>query len=130
MEGHICVADRTGSMNHLETQLLAILQEHQGKDQAITVDELQQLIPISTRKIRAIIARLVTEYRVPVASSTQLPYGFYLITNEAEARHCLHQYWSRVKEVSRRARRLNAAVKERFGIDVQQEFPFDEPPAR
>ncbi len=114
-------------MNRLEDQLLAILQTHQGKAQAITVDELQQLVPISTRKIRAVIARLVTEHRIPIASSTQLPYGFYLITSEEEARQCMRQYWSRVREVSRRARRLNMAVKDRFGIDLQQEFSFDDP---
>ena len=113
-------------MNCLEAQLLEILQAHQGKDQAITVDELQRLVPVSTRKIRAVMARLVTERRIPIASSVQPPYGFYLITSEEEARQCLHQYWSRVKEVSRRARRLHAAVKEQFGIDIQREFPFDE----
>lgn len=117
-------------MDDLEELIVKVLQEHQGKEQAITVAELQQMTLASTRKIRAVIAKLVTERRMPVASTVHPPYGFYLITSEDEARECLQQYWSRVKEVSRRARILNEAVRERFGIDVQQEFPFDEPTTR
>ena len=112
-------------MEHLEHRILEILQEHQGKDKAITVAELQRIVMASTRKIRAVIATLVTAHRAPIASTVHPPYGFYLITSEAEARECLQQYWSRVREVSRRARILNEVVKERFGIDVQQEFHFD-----
>ena len=117
-------------MEQFERQILEILREHEGQECAIPVSELQRLVLAPTRKIRAAIARLVIEERIPIASSVHPPYGFYLITNEAEATRCLQQYWSRVREVSRRATVLNSVVKERFGIDVQQEFPFDGDAAR
>jgi len=109
----------------LSQAILEILQEHRGRAQAVTVGELQRQLLVSSRRIRRTIQQLVIVQRIPVASTVHPPYGFYLITTEAEARECLQQYWSRVREVSRRARILNEAVKERFGIDVQQEFRFD-----
>ena len=106
--------------------ILDIRQHHRGQAQAITVGALQQHLLVSSRRIRRAIQELVVTQRVPIASSVQAPYGFYLITTEEEARRCLHQYWSRVREVSRRAQILNDTVKERFGIDVKQEFRFDD----
>lgn len=115
-------------MEHLERRILEILQQHQGKPHAITVAELQREILAATRQIRAAIAKLVTEHRIPIASTVHPPYGFYLITNAAEARECLAQYWSRVEEVARRAKILADVVKERFGVETQLELTF-EPPA-
>ena len=116
-------------MQPLEQRLLEILQHHQGKECAITVSELQRLVPISTRKIRATIATLVTERRVPIASTVHPPYGFFLITNAEEAKECLAQYWSRVEEVAKRAKILADVVKEQFGVEVQLQLRFGEPPS-
>ena len=104
--------------------ILELLHARQGRTHAITVRQLQQQLLASSRHIRRAVQYLVIEQRIPIASTVHPPYGFYLITTEAEARECLHQYWSRVKEVSRRAHILNDVVKERFGVDVQQEFSF------
>jgi hypothetical protein len=112
-------------MARLERTLLEILQHHQGKERAITVSDLQQLVPISTRRIRAAIAKLVTESRVPIASTVHPPYGFYLITTEDEAQDCLAQYWSRVEKVAKRAKILAQVVHEQFGIETQLELRFD-----
>lgn len=122
-----------GFMEHLEHQILEILQQHQGKERAITVGELQRLVPVSTRKIRATIAKLVTERRVPIASTVHPPYGFFLITTAEEAKGCLAQYWSRVEEVAKRAKILADVVYDQFGVETQLELRFDqlpnEPPA-
>ncbi len=112
-------------MQPLEQRLLDILQHHRGKERAITVSELQRWVPISTRKIRATIARLVTERRVPVASTVHPPYGFFLITSAEEAKECLAQYWSRVQEVAKRAKILADVVQEQFGVETQLELDFD-----
>ena len=104
--------------------ILEILQEHHGRARAITVRILQQRLLASSRRIRRAIQQLVIEHRIPIASSVHPPSGFYLLTSESEARECLQQYWSRIRELRQRAQVLNAIVKERFGIDVQQEFPF------
>ena len=115
-------------MERLEQTILEILQRHQGKAQAITVSELQGFVKVSTRRIRAVIATLVTEHRIPIASTVHPPYGFYLITTAEEAKECLAQYWSRIEEVAKRAKILADVVKEQFGVETQLELRF-EPPA-
>ena len=112
----------------LETELLAILKERTGPEQAITAGALSQISGASPRVIRKIISRLVTETKIPIASSVHWPYGFYLITSAEQAEATLRQYWSRVREVAKRARALGQVVEQRFGVRYQKEFPFDEDP--
>lgn len=109
---------------YLEETILNVLQEHQGKDNPITVQELERMTLASSRKIRKAIANLVIHHEIPIASSVQYPYGFYLITDKDEALQCLKQYWSRVKEVANRAKRLSKAVEDKFGVKYQKEFDF------
>ncbi len=114
-----------GKQSHeLAKALIAILTSWQGAERAITASQLSRFTGASTRRIRRTISRLVTEERIPIASSVQWPYGFYLITTAEEARGTLRQYWSRVREVAKRARALGRVVEERFGVNWQREFPF------
>ena len=109
---------------YLEEAILNILEAHKGKDNPITVQELERMTLASSRKIRKAIANLVIHHEIPIASSVQYPYGFYLITDKDEALQCLRQYWSRVREVANRAKRLSKAVEDKFGIKYQKEFDF------
>lgn len=61
---------------------------------------------------------------MPIASSVQYPYGFYLITGKKEAENCLKQYYSRVKEMINRANILSKTVKKKFGVKYEEEFDF------
>ncbi len=115
------------SQEDLETRVLEILQQRHGPTQAITASQLSQLTGASSRVVRRIISHLVTEAQIPIASSVHWPFGFYLITSAEEAEATLHQYWSRVREVAKRARALGQVVEQRFGVKLQQEFPFEEP---
>ena len=111
----------------LEAELLGILKERTGPDQAITAGRLSALTGASSRWIRQAISQMVTELKIPIASSVHWPYGFCLITNAEDAEATLRQYWSRVREVARRARALEQVVQERFGVKLQKEFPFEKP---
>jgi len=111
----------------LETELLGILKERTGPEQAITAGALSQLTGAGSRLIRRVISHLVTEDKIPIASSVHWPYGFYLISNAEQAEATLRQYWSRVREVARRARALEQVVHDRFGVKLQKEFHFDDP---
>ena len=114
------------SLVALEGELMEILKQHEGPDQAVTAGRLSQLTGSSTRRVRKTISHLVTGAGIPIASSVHWPYGFYLITNAQEAEATLRQYWSRVRETARRARALEQVVHERFGVKLQKEFSFDE----
>ena len=111
-------------MNHLEKLILRILRKHRGRNNPVTCRRLEKIAGYSSRNIRKTIANLVIRHYIPIASSVHYPYGFYLITNKQEAETCLRQYYSRVREVVNRARILNEAVKEKFGISYQEEFDF------
>jgi len=113
-------------MSILEEMILNILQNHKGKDNPITVQDLEHKTLASSRRIRKAIANLVIQHNIPIASSVHYPYGFYLVTDKDEALACLRQYWSRVKEVATRAKRLSKAVEDKFGVKYQQEFDFNE----
>lgn len=109
---------------YLEETILSILQAHKGKDNPITVQELEGMTLASSRKIRKAVASLVIHHEIPIASSVNYPYGFYLITDNDEALSCLKQYWSRVREVANRAKKLSKAVEGKFGVKYQKEFDF------
>jgi hypothetical protein len=111
-------------LSYLEGTILNILKEHEGRDNPITVQELERITLSSSRRIRKAIANLVINHNIPIASSVNYPYGFYLITDKDEALICLRQYWSRVKEVANRAKRLSKVVEDKFGVKYQQEFDF------
>jgi hypothetical protein len=113
-------------MANLEKAVLLILKEHKGKNNPITAYELEKKTLSSSRRIRRAIANLVVKHHIPVASSVSYPYGFYIITDKDEALACLRQYWSRVKEVSARAKSLSTAVEGKFGIKYQKEFSFED----
>jgi hypothetical protein len=108
----------------LEEVIFNILEQHRGKNNPITAQELQRKTLASSRRIRKTIANMVVKHRIPIASSVIYPYGFYLITDQDEARKCLEQYWSRVREVSKRAKILSQAVKAKFDSDKQRKFDF------
>ena len=111
-------------MSPLEFTILNILETHKGRDNPITVQELERITCSSSRKIRRAIANLVIQHNIPIASSVHYPYGFYLITDKNEALHCLKQYWSRVKEVANRAKVLSKTVEKKFNLKYQKEFDF------
>lgn len=113
-------------MDRFARTLLDVLKEHEGQEHAITVGELQQLVGASSRKIRRTIAQLVTDRQIPIASTVHPPYGFYLITDAAEARACLSQYRARLKALSRRTKSLQRVLQQQFGTELQPEFPFDD----
>lgn len=117
-------------MDRFARALLAVLSDHQGEDQAVTVSELQQRLGTSSRKIRRTVARLVTDRHIPIASTVHPPYGFYRITDAAEARACLDQYRARIRSLGRRAKSLQRVMEQRVGRDLQQEWMFDEPSTR
>lgn len=120
-------------MNELEIRIFELLKRHKGRNSAITVKEIKSKVGSDGRSIRQSIACLVQKYRCPIASSVHPPYGFYFIANKREAKDCLSQYWSRISELSKRAKALNKTIKAKFGKKHQKEFKFNEnmqPPAR
>lgn len=111
-------------MRNLEEKVLNLLLKHQGRETAITVKEIKAKIGSDERRIRKAVSCLVRKYKCPIASSVHYPYGFYFIADKQEAEDCLKQYWSRIAELSKRAKILRELTKKEFDKDTQKEFEF------
>jgi len=94
------------------SHLLTILQLHRGKTRAITGKELAQILgEPNDRMIRKEIRELIADGH-PIASSTEKPYGYFVIDTPEEAEQYLRQLKSRlVKDAYRRRDFKKAAAK-------------------
>src|SRR3989338_5669422 len=91
-------------MDTFEAKILDVLNRHKGKTQAIRAKDLASISGFSDRLVRKTIAHLVTQHKVPIASSVYYPFGFYILTTKLEAREVLRQYQSRIKRRSEERR--------------------------
>lgn len=90
----------------MKTQLLNILQTHQGRENAITGKELARLFNQSDdRKIRLLIEDLIGE-GYPILSSPTKPWGYFMATSIQEVKDCTEGLKSRAVQIFERRQRL------------------------
>ena len=106
-------------------ELLKVLQFHKGKDKPITAHRLARKLRLPEREVRRLISELVTKEKMLIASRVRKPYGFYLVTDLAELKECLGQYYARLKNLRARAQSLYKAGLAKFAKEIQREFKFD-----
>lgn len=111
-------------MDKLAKRVLKVLRHHKGESCPVTANTISRKLNIPEREIRRIIADLVTNEKMLIASSVHPPYGFYLIRNIKELKKCLSQYYSRLKKLQERASRLYKSGLKKFSKDIQNEFKF------
>jgi len=91
------------------SNLLTVLQLHRGKARAITGKELAQVMGApDDRLIRKEIRELIAEGN-PIASSTEKPYGYFLVETQDEADDYLGSLKGRLVEDAYRRRDFKAA---------------------
>jgi hypothetical protein len=99
--------------------LLTILQLHRGKARAITGKELAQVMGApDDRLVRKEIRELIAEGH-PIASSTEKPYGYFLVDTPEEAEQYLRQLKSRLVEDAYRRRDFRKAAAKSLNKDKQ-----------
>ena len=86
----------------LKSRVLAILEHHQGRANAITSYDLAEVVDLprtraSQRKLQLIIRELRREGR-PVLATCRAPYGYYYASTWAEVQDCLASLKSRLCE--------------------------------
>lgn len=94
-------------------QLLEILKLHKGRDRAITAKELVRILKVEDRVIRKEIREFIAE-GVPVASSTKLPFGYYIVETIQEANEYMQSLRNRLIEDALRRRDFKRAVAKSF----------------
>lgn len=83
--------------------ILKYIRQRLGRDNAIKVDELMKLIPLTDREVRRVVQYLVNEGNHPIGSTTQPPYGFFMIVS-------VEDYLEAVKNLLNR----NSKIRERI----------------
>jgi predicted DNA-binding transcriptional regulator YafY len=99
--------------------LLAILQLHRGKQKAITGKDLAELLgEPNDRLIRREIRELISAGN-PIASSTEKPYGYFLVETQDEANDYLGSLKGRLVEDAYRRRDFKAASAKALNKEKQ-----------
>lgn len=101
------------------SHLLTILQMHRGKARAITGKELATLWgDTNDRLIRKEIRELIAE-GYPIASSTETPYGYFMVDTPEEAEKYLGQLKGRLVEDAYRRRDFKKAAAKALNKEKQ-----------
>ena len=94
----------------LEAHILSELTQHaQGRVRAITADNLAKKVGVPERAVRRCITSLRLQGEL-IASSVEVPAGYYVPETRAEARVCSAHLWSRVREIAAVARAFDQAA--------------------
>lgn len=87
-------------LSKLENQVLLLLANHRGQENAITSTEIASQINIDRRTVRHIVHSL-REKGIAIASSSINNKGYFIPESQDEANRCITQLRSRVKEISK-----------------------------
>lgn len=88
----------------IKGHLKSILQRHEGRDRAITGRELAAMVGHrDDRTVRLVIRELITA-GLPVASTTEAPAGYFVVTTRQEAEEYAASIRSRLIEDAKRRR--------------------------
>jgi hypothetical protein len=100
-------------------KVLESIQAHLGKANAIKVDELMKTIPLKDREIRRVVQYLVNEERHAIGSTTNPPYGFYMIITIDDYLEAVKNLFSRKTKIKERIESLRDACKQ-TGLDTPE----------
>ena len=88
-----------------ETRIIEYLQKHcRGKANAETFKHLSIILGIGERELRDIVAHLVTDWQIPIASGSDC--GYYWLTADQEFIEAHRELISRIKKLAKRAKGL------------------------
>lgn len=91
-----------------EKKLLSLLPK--GTSRPRPLRELVKLTGWNSRKVRAIIYRLIVVHHQPIGAAYQHPFnGYFIITNEQERQQALAPLTSQIAMMSKRAQIIGSA---------------------
>ncbi len=99
-----------------ERQILSILSQRRGKALAIPVRALAEAVRISERELRNRVKHLVEYHDVLIGSSTQQPYGYYIMEDPEEMEAAVRQLQHRLISLAVRISKLRKiSIEDVFG---------------
>ncbi len=104
------------------SHLLSLLKLHLGKANAITGKELARILgEDNDRAIREEIRDLISQ-GIPIAASTQSPYGYYIVQTMDEAEQYMGQLKNRLINDALRRRDFKKAAVQTLNKEAQLSF--------
>lgn len=105
-----------GELTAVEREIIDLLSGHRGKERAIAMAALADLVGLSTRTLQMRIKHLIEAHGVLIGSATGEPHGYYLITDPEEVRASVGQLEHRLKSLAVRISRIKkVSVEDVFG---------------
>uniref|UniRef100_A0A7C6A7S2 Uncharacterized protein n=1 Tax=candidate division WOR-3 bacterium TaxID=2052148 RepID=A0A7C6A7S2_UNCW3 len=113
-------------LDFLKSQILNLI-KHSGP---ITAAEIAERIPILSddpiRIIRKKIRELIITDKIPIASSMEPPYGYFLVNGNSEARnHYIAQLKSRINSIAQRLSAFESATARKIQLALFPESRKD-----
>ncbi len=71
-------------MTREEKQITEILTEASGRERAVSVAAISRSTGINERRVRQIVKHLIERHQFPIGSTTTVPSGYYIITDNEE----------------------------------------------
>ena len=68
--------------------VLAAIRPRRGRAAAISMDEIERQTGVQKRSVQAIVKFLVEERQVAIGTATTRPFGYFILTSDAERRAC------------------------------------------
>ena len=104
------------------SHLLSLLRLHLGRSEAITGRELARILgQDDDRAIREEIRDLISQ-GIPIAASTQPPYGYYIVETMDEAEEYMKQLKNRLINDALRRRDFKKAARSTLNKEAQLSF--------
>lgn len=111
-------------MTELQARAVAILNEHQGKENAINREQFARELGLANvRDARKIRQRLINDYTIAIGLSNDSDGGgYYIITRQREGEESAHKYISQALSMLKTAATLKGITVEEYLGQLHFEF--------
>jgi malonyl CoA-acyl carrier protein transacylase len=108
----ICARER--ELNGVESRVLAVLRSHTGRRAAIRAKAMAAMLGITEREVRDVVKTLIEEHHVPIASSVEAPYGFFMPATPEEVEAYANSLKSRIRSIATRLHAFEASTADKI----------------
>lgn len=106
-----------------EKAVLAVLQQHRGRAEAVGLEVVAGISGVSERGVQSIVVTLIEQHHVPIGSAVKKPMGYFLIETDEELAESLGQLVHRITALAKRIAALKRVttpiVLQQLAIDME-----------
>jgi hypothetical protein len=116
MNARLGRAMRSGALDDLDREILAVLASHKGAAAAIKAEAIAGAVgkewsEKTRREITAAVEHLVVFHKLPIGARRGVPPGYFLIMNQNDLDLAIHPLWCEHYAILRRLRALTGKAE-------------------